>query len=316
MVKKILFINKGDGLDYQCDCLYHGLCCLDDVYIETLCDYWYMYEGNSDEALQSLYGKGFTIAGRISKSKQHVVAEPDALQKIKTHAYTYIIYGSIHREKKFLSEVLACYKRNEIAVVDGEDLLFTLPKSPVKMFSFLCHFRFIKRNFVLARKVMYFKRELDTTCAQSFYPISFSIPAENIVASVSAQKIREQAVIYPGDKRTYIYNTESEYYRGYQESKFGMTFKKAGWDCMRHYEILANGCIPYFPNIKKLPSSTMVPFPRHIIIETNRLRDAGLMTDSLYAHYANMLLRYTREYLTTKKLAEYVLSVLGQTEAV
>ena len=85
---------------------------------------------------------------------------------------------------------------------------------------------------------------------------------------------------------------------------------------MRHYEILANGCIPYFPNIKKLPSSTMVPFPRHIIIETNRLRDAGLMTDSLYAHYANMLLRYTREYLTTKKLAEYVLSALGQTEAV
>ena len=30
------------------------------------------------------------------------------------------------------------------------------------------------------------------------------------------------------------------------ESYFGSTKKKAGWDCMRHYEIVASGAVPFF----------------------------------------------------------------------
>jgi hypothetical protein len=29
--------------------------------------------------------------------------------------------------------------------------------------------------------------------------------------------------------------------------------KKGGWDCLRHYEIIGNGCMPYFENIEKCP---------------------------------------------------------------
>jgi hypothetical protein len=47
-----------------------------------------------------------------------------------------------------------------------------------------------------------------------------------------------------------FYNTEEEYYNEYKKSYFAITTKKCGWDCMRHYEILANGCIPYFLNIE------------------------------------------------------------------
>ena len=39
---------------------------------------------------------------------------------------------------------------------------------------------------------------------------------------------------------------ESDYYKDYQRSYFAITCKKGGWDCLRHYEILANAVSPTF----------------------------------------------------------------------
>lgn len=44
---------------------------------------------------------------------------------------------------------------------------------------------------------------------------------------------------------SYSYDTEAEYNKQYSESYFAVSSKKAGWDCLRHYEIIAAGCIPY-----------------------------------------------------------------------
>ena len=52
--------------------------------------------------------------------------------------------------------------------------------------------------------------------------------------------------LIPGKLDTYIYEKERDYYDMYFNSLFALTYKKAGWDCLRHYEILANGCILYF----------------------------------------------------------------------
>ena len=48
-------------------------------------------------------------------------------------------------------------------------------------------------------------------------------------------KTRDFAVIIPGIKSTYRYTMEEAYYDGYAEAYFGITMKKSGWDCMRHY---------------------------------------------------------------------------------
>jgi hypothetical protein len=45
-------------------------------------------------------------------------------------------------------------------------------------------------------------------------------------------------------------------------SYYCLTMCKGGWDTMRHNEILANGCVPYFLDIEHLPRSTMAVFPR------------------------------------------------------
>lgn len=96
------------------------------------------------------------------------------------------------------------------------------------------------------------------------YPISFSIPLSKIVDSIPL-KTRLLAHIIPGNMNTYIYSTKHDYYKGYQESWFALTCKKAGWDCMRHYEIIANGCIPLFLNLPHCPPNTMTTFPKELI---------------------------------------------------
>jgi len=150
---------------------------------------------------------------------------------------------------------------------------------------------------------------------QNVYPIGFSIPGEKIVASVPP-KTKLLSSLIPGKPDTYIYNTEEDYYNEYKQSIFARTLKKAGWDCMRHYEIMANGCIPYFPDIEKCPPNTMTLIPKQLIIKGNalyeKLKDKNIddltsVERNKCSDLANRILNHTREKLTTRALAEYVL---------
>jgi hypothetical protein len=149
------------------------------------------------------------------------------------------------------------------------------------------------------------------------YPISFSIPSEKIVEKIP-EKTRIVAHIIPGNLSTYIYDSEESYYQGYKESFFGITMKKGGWDCMRHYEILANGCIPYFVDLENIPENTMTHFPKDIIAETNKIfldiMEKNTMDEADIQkcnYYIEKLLNYTRTHLTTTAMAKYILSKVG-----
>jgi len=45
---------------------------------------------------------------------------------------------------------------------------------------------------------------------------------------------------------------------------FGVTRKEAGWDCMRHTEVMASGCVPYFVDLEKLPKATLHFYPKDL----------------------------------------------------
>jgi len=147
------------------------------------------------------------------------------------------------------------------------------------------------------------------------YPISFSIPSEKIVTNIP-EKTKLLATIIPGKPETYIYgNSEIDYYMDYRRSIFGMTTKKAGWDCMRHYEIMANGCIPYFPDIMNCPIETMTTFPKDLIMEGNRLYekythlDIGHIQQHFRYEYEDLIRRildYVRVHLTTESIARVI----------
>jgi hypothetical protein len=156
-------------------------------------------------------------------------------------------------------------------------------------------------------------------CEAVPYPIQFSISETKMVPNIPA-KHKDFAFIIPGDVRTYIYNQESDYYGDYQQSYFAVTYAKSGWDCMRHYEILANGCIPYFVNLEQCPPNTMTFLPKDLILEAMHLEGVSyLQIDhskfdlAKYYDILNRLIQHTREHLTTKKMAEYVLNKIGYT---
>ena len=149
------------------------------------------------------------------------------------------------------------------------------------------------------------------------HPIQFSIPGSKVVTAIP-EKTRDFAIAIPGDPQTYIYDKEEDYYKGYQCSYFAVTAKKAGWDCMRHYEILANGCIPYFIDLDKCDSDTMPFLPKELIREAMNLKgvsylhiDHEIFDKERYFTILNQLLEHTRKYLTCEQMARYLLKTIN-----
>lgn len=148
------------------------------------------------------------------------------------------------------------------------------------------------------------------------FPITFSIPEEKIIKNLSLLKTQIISKLIPGNTSTYIYDTEEAYYNEYKTSFFALTTRKAGWDCLRHYEIIANGCIPYFPNIEDCPPKTMYLLPKNLLIKANKLfykfiniHIKELTNENLneYVLLLTELVEYLKNHLTTTKIASYVL---------
>lgn len=283
----ILYINTSGSPDYQADAVYHGLKSLYGETVDSLSDMWYMYDPLLDRDRKALYGKGFTLYGNIPGRLQRVVTQEQALSRLREGYYAAVVYGSIRRSNELLTDVARYCSANKIAFIDGED------------------------DACIAKEYLgmgtYFKRELVHNNKQPYVkPISFAIPENKIVTGIP-RKDQEWAVNYPGRPYTYVFNEESGYYEDYRKSKYAVTCKKAGWDCLRHYEILANGCLPYFLDLESCPSGTLTTLPKALLKEIKGLIDSGEMTDEQYAGYVDQLLRYVRSTLTTERLARYVL---------
>ncbi len=238
---RILYISGAEGPDYVCDMLFHGLRHLWGADVVDVNRLWYMYthefgEGRRDKS--QLYGRGFTLYGLLEEDAD--VDRTDIPEKIRTRYFDLVIFGSILRCQALWPEVMAAYSANEILFIDGED-----------------HPLIVSR---LLGRGLYFKREL-IAAQPGVWPIQLAIPEERIGRGIR-EKTKVQAYIDPRDRATYIYQDESAYYGDYAESLFGITTKKAGWDCLRHYEIMANGCIPYFLDLENCPAGTMTFLPK------------------------------------------------------
>lgn len=148
------------------------------------------------------------------------------------------------------------------------------------------------------------------------YPICFGIPECKIVSKIPHKKL-DFAKLIPGNSTTYIYNDETTYYQAYRDAYYGFTWKKGGWDCMRHYEILASGCMPYFTNLALSSANTMFRLPRELITDAMYLQgvapgriDFTKFNSQKYYEILNKTIEYARTYLTTRSIAQYVLDIM------
>ena len=278
---KILYLTKGDHVDYQDDCLFIGL---RETLGSDVVDYnkrEHNYEAFDKQQSKKLYGMGMSVSHVLPDLE---VDRTDITNKIKNRYFDYIVYGSIWRCNDYLDKILQYYPKNQVIAVDGEDETN------------------IHKCFDLG--ILYFKRELQFK-HERLFPISFAMPTNK--GFFNKDKSKPFSFITPLNRQTYIYNNETDYYKDYQEAKFGVTLKKAGWDCMRHYEILSNGCIPYFIDIEKCPESTLTHFPKDLCKEVN-LSFNNLTTDQIYDKFINQFEEHFKQNNTTKALANYFIN--------
>lgn len=276
---KISQASGGFISDYQNDLVFYGLRELfgDDVIDSTqIISLYKEFEGKIPS--QHLWG-GMTAFWLIGDNN---IDRTNIEEKIKDQYYDLIIYGTIKRCKDYYDLVSKHYPANKIILIDGNDETELDP---------------------LYKKHLYFKRELVEN-HKNLLPITFSIPSSKLTTQ-SMNKTQEYATCIPGQPETYIFKSEQPYYEDYQKSYYGVTMKKAGWDCMRHYEILGNNCIPYFVGLEDCPKNTLTNLPKELLLEAKDL--AGNFDEQKYFLILNELFDYTKNNLTTQNVAKYVI---------
>lgn len=268
--------------DYMQDDLYHGLKSIYGQDVEANVNLAYLYSDFGGD-ISRLYGRGMSYAKNLDPTLRVVVKHSDILEKITSKYYDAIIYLSSRRcltDFHVISKMINC---SRIVLVDGEDDCIINPMVGCNNF----------------------KREL-LDGIPDIFPISFAIPAEKLCLD-DPIKLRNLSVQIPTN-RNYQFNTESEYYAEYQGSQYAITCKKAGWDCKRHYEILANRCVPIFENLDACPQNTMTTLPKDLLKEIRQSYQSATL--SQYQIWQQWLVDYTKNNLTTVHLANYVMDKL------
>jgi len=135
-------------------------------------------------------------------------------------------------------------------------------------------------------------------------PLPYAIPDEYIVTEVPP-KTRLFSEIQPGNRSNYCFKSgeEAAYHEQYRASRFAYTERKGGWDCLRHYEILAAGCIPIFKDLESCPANTMVTFPKSLVLEAcAELLPWNPGKEALYDLYVQRLLAHCRNHCSVSAI--------------
>ena len=157
----------------------------------------------------------------------------------------------------------------------------------------------------------------------NIFPLSYSIPDEKIIddeEGIITKSILLSPELSNNNNNKYKYNAtqEKEYYQQYRDAYFAITKKKGGWDCLRHYEILANGCIPLFENLENCPKNTLTTLPKTELIDIIKQRDFFLNNQwsyqekYIYSMYHKKIMDNFREKCTTSANTKYLLSKLSK----
>ncbi len=232
---KILFLTEPRE-DYLQDQMLYGL---RQLYGANLIDYPRKEVMYANCERKDLYGKGFTLWRLLPDI---AVDRTDITHRIRLGHFDRIIFGSIRRQRPLFwsylrSGLLIGKSRGRFLFLDGQDG---------------------DRSFDSARLFgQYFKREFGRRTSRQVKPISFSIPAAKIrqtppnktqqfARHVQCDEAYDLPEVSAHCSQDYLFDCESDYYNDLAQSRFGITMKKGGWDCMRHYEIAANHCVPVF----------------------------------------------------------------------
>jgi hypothetical protein len=314
---KILFIGNNAVLpDYLHDSVFHGLRELGGDSIIDANKLWYLYKDanlfndeNFENIRKSLHGWGYTYGGNLENLN---IDRTNINEKIQSLYFDLIIFGICRGDPK----------NNEKAIYDRDALLqIALETYPSSKLIFLdgSDGQDIKRNDLLD-KGLYFKRE-NTGIG---YPIWFAIPKQKFNFDYSKNKLFSNN-IPAHNRKNYVHLTEASYYSDYGESFFALTCKKGGWDCMRHYEIMSQGTLPYFVDIDNAPKETMPLISRSFCKEVRDLIDiqynlwegidlkilSEIKDLNKYKNLMDLMISQVKDLYNTETLAKYIIDTVN-----
>jgi hypothetical protein len=331
-IPRILFLT-GPTEDYLADSLLHGLRTLLGANVVDFPRCRFLDASLPSSVQHRMHGRGFTLYGTLPEEQGDAVDRTNVWDKVRARVFHTIIFSSIWRQRELFLTHKDAIPPEQTVLIDGEDSpnLFPFSGELIRSGQF---FRLPR----VCSSYRYFKRELTADSIRSAWyfllpsviasrlsaprmvrPISFSIPPTKVVKAVPAKTqelcqhcVDEEIAATDSNLSTApLFASEEMYYRELQLSRFAVTKKRAGWDCLRHYEIAANGCVPCFRDLDKKPAlcaphglddSNCVPYTC-VTDLFQRLEGIG---PSHYVELANNAIHWATRNTTTARAAEFL----------
>ena len=281
---KILYLTA-PSCDYLADSVLHGMRSLLGADVVDFPRADVLYRDTGTPLKPRIHGRGFTCYGLLDDIP---VDRYDIEAKVRAGFYDLVVISSIHRQFGWFLQLRPWLRPDRTILLDGEDHCAIYPYRGT--FWHVPGHRFLPSAH---KRYLYFKREWTPgTVRWRWYKlipewlaaklpapgnlrtVAFSIPAEKIVSG-PPQKAKEfprhivdpeVAARVPGSAATHVFESEEDYYADLRASRWGITTKRAGWDCIRHYEIAASGAVPAFRDLDRKPDTCA---PHGLAVGTN-----------------------------------------------
>ncbi|MBR2648423.1 MAG: hypothetical protein IKD55_06260 [Sediminibacterium sp.] len=337
---KILFFHSNTP-DYLSAGLFHGLRevlgnkCLDIPRFDC------MYAPLSDEVRSKIRGNGFSLYGLLEDYPENI-HERFFIWHKNISDFDYYIVADIWNSWEVYLKLIRSVPKEKIIIIDPSDNFRFYPFNNFYKNGIFIFFQYL---FSDTKSIKYFKRELSSSLKdrtglyflpnfiqrillpKNVYKINFSIPSSKISRVTPNNKIKDftanivdeelvshfpELQVIPIGQELYKFNKEREYYADIQNSRFGITTKRSGWDCLRHYEYAANGAVLCFKNYQEKP----VDCAPHGLDKSNCIfykstEDLKLQVAELSDEEYSYLLENSYKWIsnnTTKKIAEKFLN--------
>jgi hypothetical protein len=260
--------------DYLSDSLLHGLRTLLGAGLVDVPERGILYRSHQTDWRRKMYGGGFTLYNGLLEDI--AVDRSDVLGRLQAGAFDLVVFGSIWTQYEQFARMRPWLDPIRTVILDGAD-------SP-QVYPFAGRWLRTARGWVRPRadQFLYFKREWTPDSqfnlwhrlvppvrrkhlapAPNLRRIAFSIPEEKVTRErPTKQKDFPRHIVdadllgHIGESQSkYAFAREEDYYADLRSSRFGVTTKRSGWDCMRHYEIAANGAVPCFRALDAKPET-------------------------------------------------------------
>ncbi|MBW4583132.1 MAG: hypothetical protein KME42_26485 [Tildeniella nuda ZEHNDER 1965/U140] len=291
---RILFLHPNQQ-DYLAEGVFHGLRTLLGADCVDIPRYDCMYKPLTHNLRIKLRGNGFTLYGLLPEIPE--LSEDRFFWENEIDKYDYIIVANLTRQWHQVMKLSPNVNPEKLILLDGEDQSTCFPfeamrrrllkDNPLSFFTPSWKYRCFKRELIgegysyglLTKFLPSFLRR-NIPLPDKLMSISFSIPEEKI-SLIDLSRKKKDFPVYIVDSEVskqvkdsffgslgaeqYSFDKEEDYYDDLRKSRYGITTKREGWDCLRHYELAANGCVLCFRDLHLKPE-TCAP---HGLNETN-----------------------------------------------